>query len=244
MKHDVAHRPITILDDAEAVAGHVAGWLAAVLGERPHGTLAVCLAGGSTPRTLYRLLARPPWRDALPWSRLHWFWGDERFVPGTDPRSNFGMVADALLDHVPAPKENVHPIPTGAPTPEAAAAAYEQALVRYYGSPTLDPARPFFDATILGVGEDGHTASLFPGSAALEERTRWTCAVTNAMPEARITLTCPVLEASRNTAFVVTGAAKRDVLQKIFADDSALPAARLRPAGRVHWFVDREAAPR
>jgi 6-phosphogluconolactonase len=231
---------LKILADAQAVARHAAAWLAERLGASAQDRSAVCLSGGATPRILYETLARSP----MPWKRIHWFWGDERFVPPGDARSNYRMVQEVLLARAPIPGENIHAIPTAGDTPGAAAAAYEDELKRFYGASTLDPDRPLFDVTFLGLGEDGHTASLFPGSPVLKERSRWVAAVSDAGPEARITLTYPVLESSGEVAFLVTGAAKRAILEEIFGGSSNAPAARLRPAGRLHWFVDRAAAPR
>jgi 6-phosphogluconolactonase len=231
---------LSVLDDAPAVARHAAKWLLEKLDRPARGTSAVCLSGGTTPRILYEILARSP----MPWKRIHWFWGDERFVPPADARSNYRMVQEALLARAPIPGENIHAIPTGLDTPAAAAAAYEDELKRFYGASTLAADRPLFDVTLLGVGADGHTASLFPGSPVLQERSRWAAAVPDARPEARVTLTYPALESSRDVAFLVTGAAKRAVMEEILGGTSNAPAARLRPAGRRHWFVDRAAAPR
>jgi len=231
---------LTVLDDAQALARHAAAWLAKELGTRAQGVSAVCLSGGTTPRILYELLARTP----LPWKRIHWFWCDERFVLPADERSNYRMVQELLLSRAPIPGGNIHAIPTAGGTPGAAAAAYEEELKRFYGAGTLAADHPMFDVTFLGVGEDGHTASLFPGSAVLQERTRWAAAVADARPEARITLTYPVLESSRDVAFLVSGAAKRAIMEEILRGTSDAPAARLQPAGRLHWFVDRAAAPR
>jgi 6-phosphogluconolactonase len=235
---------VTVLDDAQAVARHAAAWLAKKLGAGTQDASAVCLSGGATPRILYETLAQPLYREAMPWKSIHWFWCDERFVPSADPRSNYGMVQKLLLDRAAIPRENIHAIPTGPDTPEAAAAAYEEELKRFYGARTLATDRPLFEVTFLGVGEDGHTASLFPGSPVLQERSRWAAAVRDAQSEARITLTYPVLESSRDVAFLVTGAAKRKIMDKIRDGATDAPAARLRPAGRLHWFVDRAAAPR
>lgn len=231
---------LEILGDAHAVARHAAAWLAERLGESHRDRSAVCLSGGTTPRMLYARLAQM----ALPWKRVHWFWCDERFVPPADERSNYRMVEEELLARAPIPGKNVHAIPTAGGTPGAAADAYEEELKRFYGAAALDPDRPLFDVTFLGVGEDGHTASLFPGSPVLQERSRWAAGVPDARPEPRITLTYPALESSREVAFLVTGAGKRPILEEIFGGTSAAPAARVRPAGRLHWFVDRAAMPR
>ena len=153
------------------------------------------------------------------------------------------MVRDALFARVAVPSRNIHPVPTENLTPEQAATEYEETLKSFYGAEALDPARPLFDVTLLGLGEDGHTASLFPGHPALAEERRWVLAVIGAKSEARITLTYPALDGSRDTAFLVTGASKRDVLSRARAGDRTLPAGRIRPVGQLHWFTDRAAAP-
>jgi 6-phosphogluconolactonase len=232
---------VEILDDLVAVARRGAAWLLSAIAANP-GRIAIALSGGSTPKLLYQSLAAPPLRDAMPWSRIHWFWGDERFVPPDDPASNFRMVREAMLAAVPVPPENVHPIPTVGMTPEAAAAAYERELQSFYGAASLDPARPLFDAVLLGLGADGHTASLFPGTAALDERRRW-AAVGGAPPEPRITLTFPVLESSRAVTFLVSGVEKKAALTRVLKGDPALPAARVRPVGTLTFLIDRAAAP-
>jgi 6-phosphogluconolactonase len=235
---------VVILDDPHDAARHAADWLVERLVSIDEATVSVCLSGGQTPQLLYATLARPPYRDAMPWPRIHWFWADERFVPPSDARSNYGMVKRLLFDKLAVPHANVHPVLTDGGTPAAAADAYEQELVRYYGSRVPDPDRPLFDVTLLGVGDDGHTASLFPSSPQLNERLRWVAAVpAKGTREARITLTYPALESSRHVAFIVTGAAKRDIVQAIWSGDGTLPAARLRPQGSIDWFLDRAAAP-
>jgi 6-phosphogluconolactonase len=242
MTSSSAARP-EISADPEALARHVADWLvaAAVRSDRP---FAVALSGGSTPRHLYELLAGQPYREKLPWTRTHWFWGDERFVPHESADSNYRMVREAMLVHAPVPPENVHSIPTEGLTPDEAARSYERELKRYYGAATLTPNRPLFDITFLGLGPEGHIASLFPGTPILHERTRWVGAVVGAKPEPRITLTYPALESSREIAFLVTGTAKRAVVERLLEGDPDLPAARLHPAqGTLRLFMDRAAAP-
>ncbi|HKU70861.1 MAG TPA: 6-phosphogluconolactonase [Burkholderiales bacterium] len=226
-------------DDAEKLAGDVAEWLCA-LAAASADRFAVCLSGGSTPRRLYEVLAGPGIARRFPWERVHWFWSDERFVPHDDPMSNYRMAREALLSRAPVPPDTIHPVPTEGLSPEEAAAAYESTLKRFYGAEMLDPGRPLFDVALLGIGPDGHTASLFPGDQALEERHRWVVPARGPSGP-RITLTFPALDSSRDLVFIVTGAAKRDAVRRSRARDRALPAARVRPVGRLHWFADRQA---
>jgi 6-phosphogluconolactonase len=234
---------LEILAGPDALAARVADWLTAAACARP-GPFAICLSGGSTPRRLYEILATPLFRETFPWSRTHWFWGDERFVPPDDVRSNFRMAREALLARAPIPAANIHPVPTGAPTPEAAALAYERELKSFYGEDRLIERRPLFDATLLGLGRDGHTASLFPGAPALREGDRWVAAIVGVAPEPRVTLTFPALESSARVALLVSGAEKREVLARLLRADAELPAAHLRPAGEVILFADAAAAGR
>jgi 6-phosphogluconolactonase len=232
---------VEVAKDAEALAYRAAQWIVD-LASASRGRFAICLSGGSTPRRLYQLLAENPFRDHLPWDRVHWFWGDERFVPWDHPDSNYGMVRAAMLGRAPVPPANVHGIATVG-TAGDAARAYEDALKSYYGSDRLDAARPLFDVQLLGLGPDGHTASLIPGTSALDERQRWVVDVVGVRPEIRITLTYPPLESSTHTAFLAAGADKSGVLARVLAGDQSLPAARLRPTGQLTWFVDEAARP-
>jgi 6-phosphogluconolactonase len=170
--------------------------------------------------------------------------GDERFVPHDDPDSNYRMAWKALLSQVSIPDGNIRPIPTEGLSPVEAAAAYETTLKRFYGTHTLAPDRPLFDVTLLGIGDNGHTASLFPGQPALQEARRWVLAVLGPNAQQRITLTYPALDSSRDVAFLATGAEKRDVVARARAGDRAIPAAMVRPVGRLHWFTDRAVTPR
>ena len=234
---------LEILPDSEALARRVADWLvAAAAGSERQ--FRVALSGGSTPRRLYEFLSGPPYREAFPWARTHWFWGDERFVTHDSPESNYRMVREAMLARAPVPAGNIHPIPTEGLTPQEAAMSYERELKTVYGAATLIPTRPLFDVTFLGLGSEGHIASLFPGTAVLNERSRWVSAVIGAKAEPRITLTYPALESSGAVAFLVTGAAKRPVLERLLNSDPALPATHLHPRGTLHIFADRAAAPR
>jgi 6-phosphogluconolactonase len=231
---------LEMLADPEALSRRVADWMLEVATTKA-GAFSVALSGGSTPRPLYEHLAGPPYRDAFPWSRTHWYWGDERFVPHDDPLSNYRMAREALLSRAPIPAINIHPIPTEGITPDEAASAYERELKSFYGAERLDPARPLFDVTLLGLGPDGHTASLFPNTEVLAERDRWVAAVVGAKSEARITLTYPVLESSRNAVFLVAGEEKRAVLARFRRRDDSLPAARLHPTGSLWIFSDAAA---
>ena len=231
---------IVVHDDAEALSRVAAGWLTKQA-RAAKGQLAISLVGGSTPRRMYELLASTE-RASFPWDRVHWFIGDERFVPHDHPDSNIRMIREALFSKAPVPAENIHPIAFGE-SPEAAAHDYERTLQAWYGGEKLDAQRPLFDVVLLGLGDDGHTASLFPGTDALNERTHWATTVIGAMPQPRITLTYPVLQSSRAVAFLVSGSGKREALRRIWRGDD-LPAARLRPEGELIWFIDRAADPR
>jgi len=232
-----------ILADPQALAGRAAQWIID-LACHSTGRFSICLSGGSTPKRLYELLAVAPYRDALPWDRVHWFWGDDRFVSWDDPNSNYGMAYAALLGKAPVPPENIHGIEPKT-SPDRAAAAYEATLKSYYGADRLDPARPLFDVMLMGLGPDGHTASLFPGKPALDEKSRWVTGV----PEPglqplvpRVTLTYPALESCRSAAFLVAGADKVPALTGVRAGDTKLPSARFSPVGELIWFLDRAAS--
>jgi 6-phosphogluconolactonase len=229
-------------ESAETHAHDVAEWLCGLAQASDH-VFAVCLSGGSTPRRLYECLAAPEIVSRFPWDRTHWFWGDERFVPHNHRDSNHRMAREALLSRVSIPDGNIHAVPTEGLSPEKAAIVYETTLKRFYGADALAPDRPLFDVMLLGIGDDGHTASLFPDQPTLQETRRWAVAVIGAKAEARITLTYPVLDSSREVAFLVTGKEKRGVVARAQAGDKALPAAMVRPLGRLHWFTDRAAAP-
>jgi 6-phosphogluconolactonase len=232
---------IQIDSNAGEVATKVANWLLD-LAIAAQDRFTVSLSGGSTPKILYSKLALPPYKERFPWNKVHWFFGDERFVPKADPLSNYKMVDDAMFSRVPVPAQNVHGVKTEGSDPEAAAADYEKELKRYYGADTLSPDKPLFDVTFLGLGEDGHTASLFPGTAVLKERSKWVSAVVGAKPEARITMTCPVIDSSRFVAFLVTGSAKQEILCQLKAGNPALPSAHVKPVGQIYWFLDEAAA--
>jgi len=238
-----AQPQIVVVTDAAALAETAAQRLIARVtrGDRT----AVCLTGGSSPLGLYRLLAQHPCREQVPWDRVHWFMGDDRFVPENDQLSNMGAARRAFLDHVPAPRQNIHPIPSDINDPESAARLYEDELKQFYGAGRLDPAQPLFDLVLMGLGPDGHTASLFPHSPALEEKHRWVLGVTKAGMEPfvpRVTLTFPALAATREMLFLIDSADKRPILKRVLAGED-LPAHRAYTDGDLVWLVIQAAAP-
>jgi 6-phosphogluconolactonase len=209
------------------------------------GRCLLALAGGSTPRPLYELLADAPQAARVDWSRVHLFWGDERCVPPDHPDSNYRMTRQALIDRVPIPPENVHRI-RGEDDPQEAAEAYERVLRGFFG-PGDPPARSF-DLALLGMGPDGHTASMFPGTAATTESRRWAMAVHVERPRDmwRVTLTTVVLNAAANVTFLVTGRDKAARLKEALREDGgarpSLPAQLIRPRrGVLRWMVDADA---
>jgi 6-phosphogluconolactonase len=244
---------INVYHDADELSGAVAERVANAAAEAiaAHGRFVVAVAGGSTPRGVYERLASPGFADGIDWPHVHVFWGDERCVPPDDLQSNFGMVRDALLSTVPVPESNVHRI-EGELGADEAAARYERTLHAFFvreSAGNAPAARPRFDLVVLGVGEDGHTASLFPGDPALNEEDRWVVAV--GAPDVdprvdRVTLTLPVINAAERVYFVVTGPMKQNVCRSILDSPSAsrvlYPAAMVRPEGELVWFLDRAAA--
>lgn len=231
-----------LLPDGEAVAEAAAEHLRRLCAETPNERIAVCLSGGSTPKRLYQHLAGPDYAD-LPWPRLHWFFGDDRAVPWDDPLSNVRMVREAFGADSRIPPDQFYPMSTEG-GPQEGARRYEALLKQFYGAETLDPARPLFDLVLLGLGEDGHVASLFPGKPALDEEEAWVVGV----PEAgmtpfvpRISLTFPALASARSVLFLISGAGKRDPLSRL-AEGEDLPVGRVR--GTKLWLIDEAAAGR
>jgi 6-phosphogluconolactonase len=229
-----ARGALHVASDPAALADDVAGWFAEQV-RASEGPFIISLAGGSTPRGLYERLAGM----TLPWERIHFVFGDERFVPPDDPASNFGMVRGALFSRAPVPPGNVHAVPTVGVTLDEAASAYAATL-----RGLARPGRPLLDVTFLGLGDDGHTASLLPGQPATEERSALVVGVGHGRPEPRITLTFPALEDSGTVAFLVTGEGKRAILDRVLSGADDVPAGRLRPKGALLWFADRAAAGR
>lgn len=236
---------LRIYPDVEALSAAAANFWAACSAEsiRERGRFTVALSGGSTPRRLYELLATPQWRDRIDWAHCHVFWGDERMVPHTHPDSNFLPAQTALLANVPISETQIHPI-DGRDDGAAPAAAYERCLIEFFGLAAGE--WPRFDLLLLGLGSDGHTASLFPGFPSSEEHQKLAVATppgTLPPPVPRVTLTLPALSAARTVLFLVAGADKADVLARVLAGDRELPAARVQPTdGELLWLVDMAAA--
>jgi len=212
-----------------------------------HDRFTIALAGGSTPKELYRLLASEsePFRARLPWALSHFFWGDERHEPPDHPESNYRMAREAMLDSVPVPPENIHRIPAEEPDAAIAAARYEEEIRAFFHLASGE--RPRFDLVLLGLGVDAHTASLFPGSAAVHESERLVVAPwVETQKSFRITLTPPVLNAAALVMFVVGGEGKAAALAAVLEgnrDVDRYPAQVVRPVeGKLLWMVDRTAA--
>jgi 6-phosphogluconolactonase len=212
--------------------------------EANSGRIAICLAGGSSPKRLYQLLVTPAYRNRIPWRRVHWFIGDERFVPVDDPLNNMAMARKVFLDEC-APHANIHPISTDAASPAESARRYEAELKSFHGADRLDSAKPLFDLVLLGAGPDGHTASLFPGDPAVDEMERWVVGVAKAHVEPfvpRVTLTLPALASCREMLFEVAGEEKRAILTRVLGGEN-LPANRAQSTHETIWLVDQAALP-
>jgi len=204
------------------------------------GRCLICLSGGHTPARAYRIWAAE-YRDKMPWDKTHFFFGDERFVPSEDSRSNYRMAKEMLFSTAPIPSENIHAIETAFPNADEAARAYESVLRNF-----VEENGPSFDVLFLGLGAEGHTASLFPGSPALAEKKRWVLGVRAPVePPVRISLTFPVLRRARQTFFLVAGADKQEIIAKLRRESpeelASLPVAMLKPEGEEIWFLDRAA---
>lgn len=208
------------------------------------GRFTAALSGGKTPVAIYAFLAQAPFISQIPWAHVHLFWGDERCVPPDHADSNYRLVRELLLDYVPIPAANVHRMPAEM-DPVEAAARYEGQL-RVFFAP-YGNGFPVFDCILLGLGEDGHTASLFPGTRVIRESARWVLGhYVDAQKGWRITLTPPVINAARTVVFIAAGSGKAAVVKEILEGPlrpDALPAQIVRPAGgNLVWMLDREAA--
>jgi 6-phosphogluconolactonase len=207
------------------------------------GCFRVALSGGSTPRQVYELLATDAFSRRVPWDHADIFWGDERYVPADDRDSNYRMTYDALLRHVPVPAANIHRVPTQISPPPAAAAAYEGAIQQSFGDAASVPQ---FDLVYLGLGSNGHTASLFPHSPSLRERSQLVLAdFVQELNTWRISMSAPLLNHGRTVAFMITGEDKAQVLSDVLLgprDPERLPAQLIAPEGKLLWLVDEAAA--
>jgi 6-phosphogluconolactonase len=241
---DHNHRQLITVADPVALAATAAEHLLARIAANS-GRIAICLTGGSSPKQLYQLLATEPYRSRIPWPRVHWFIGDERCVPASDTLNNMAMARAAFLDRC-APAANIHPIATAGPIDsDRSSTLYEQELQAFYGSNSLDDTRPLFDLVLMGVGPDGHTASLFPNFPAVDETARWVVGVPRANVEPfvpRVSLTLPTLASCHLMLFEIAGKSKRAILTRLFAGEN-LPANRARSGGETIWLVDRDALP-
>jgi 6-phosphogluconolactonase len=234
---------IQVLPDLESVSHATAELLVKQAREAisDRGRFSLVLSGGQTPHRMYELLSEEPFRDQLPWEAMHVFWGDERCVPSDDPWSNEHMARETLLNHVPIPPSQIHPIRCTQRLREAAL-EYE-ALIRTFFADRV----PRFDFVLLGLGEDGHTASLFPNTHVLEERDRWVAELYVGEQDLyRVTLTVPIINQAAIVAFLVAGTSKAQILQEVLKgpfDPHRLPAQLIRPTrGKLLWLVDAESA--
>lgn len=226
-------------DLAKAAADFIAKRIKTVLKTQDRFTIA--LSGGSTPKALHELLAKSPYAEQIPWLQLHVFWGDERYVPIDDEQSNAGMAYDTLLGHVFTPEDQIHVWRTDL-EPQAAAADYDQLLHRYFGD-----EGPSFDLVLLGMGDDGHTLSLFPGTEVVHERSAWTAAYFLTQQNMyRLTLTAPIVNRASCVLFLVAGPKKAAPLQQVLEgpyNPDVYPSQQIKPSpGELVWLVDEKAA--
>ena len=240
--------PVEVLKDADAVARRGADLFAATAQEATaaRGAFTVALSGGETPGAMYRILAHQVFTQKIPWRRVHLYWGDERCVPPDSERSNYRLADESFIRHVPIPPDNVHRM-RGEDDPDQAARAYEKLLLTPPARPAHSPASlPVLDLVLLGLGADGHTASLFPHSPALTVEDRLVVPNEAEGTGARLTLTVPVINAARHVVFVVTGAAKAGMVAAVLEGPRrppAIPAQLVAPAkGTLIWLLDEAAA--
>lgn len=234
-----------IFKDPEALSDAVAKWMADTIAAtlKKQGRFTIALSGGSTPKKLHHILAASPYKEQIEWSKLHIFWGDERAVPFDDDRNNAKMAFDTLLNFVPVPAAQIHVMRTDI-APEASALEYEKILHRYFDAAAGEATG--FDMVLLGMGDDGHTLSLFPGTEVVHEEKAWAKAYfLKAQDMYRITLTKTIVNRSAQIAFLTTGTGKahalKEVLQGAYNPD-LYPSQEIKPIGELHWFVDEAAA--
>ena len=235
---------VTVYPDHPSLVDGAAAFIAGLAAESiaARGRFTIALSGGSTPRPVFARLVAADCAERIDWRQVHVFFSDERCVPPDDAASNYRMAREALLDHVPLPSANIHRM-RGEEDPALAALAYEQDLQSLFRTSVV----PAFDLICLGMGDDGHTASLFPGTAALRERERWVVAQYVAVTQAwRVTFTATLINAARHVAFLVEGAGKSETLRRVLEgayQPDVLPAQLIQPiSGVAHWLVDAAAA--
>jgi 6-phosphogluconolactonase len=248
--HAMSGRTIRVFADVQALSEAAAQEWVRCAGEAvaARGRFTIALSGGSTPKRLYQLLTKEPFRSQLDWGRIEIFWGDERCVPPDHPDSNYRMTREAMLDHLPIPAEHIHRMEAERSDLDAAARDYQDVLARVFYGKSTGPEPPALDLVLLGMGPDGHTASLFPHTDALRETLRWV--VPNHVPQLntdRLTMTRPILNRAREVLFLVAGADKAERLTEVLAgpaDPDRLPSQSIQPSGQLVWFIDRAAAAR
>jgi 6-phosphogluconolactonase len=243
--------PLHIYKDAEGLSIDCAKWISSYIAEtlQKKDRFTWVLSGGNTPKTLYGLLAASPYREKIQWEKLHLFWGDERAVPFTDSRNNAKMAFDSLLSHVPVPPSQIHVMRTDI-APDQSAAEYEIILHQYFptiSGPQSDSTLFSFDLVLLGMGEDGHTLSLFPGTEVVNEEKAWVKSYfLETQKMFRITLTKSIVNKSGRVAFLATGQDKSKALEQVLEgplNPSHYPSQVIRPVnGELHWFIDEPAA--
>ncbi|CAK7192188.1 6-phosphogluconolactonase [Commensalibacter sp. Nvir] len=230
---------VLVLSDPNAQADYLASFIMHQAERKKEGTITIALSGGSTPKRLYELLGSENYAHRIPWHRIHLFFGDERMVPYTNEASNFYMVKKALLEHITIPFRNVHPMPILEDVAQAAQ-LYEQELKSVYHVDRLQVGKPFFDIVLLGLGEDGHTASLFPKSPVLKEKQKWVSwSEPVDAPYKRMTLTYPIIASSRFVIFVVSGKNKAQIFREVREGKKEYPSVAVRTEGEVHWIIDK-----
>ena len=248
-----------VYKDAQELSDAVAKWIADMIGEtlKKKDRFTIALSGGSTPQRLHKILAASPYKEQIDWSKLHIFWGDERAVPFEDSRNNAKMAYDTLLNFVPVPAAQIHVMRTDI-APEQSAIEYEKILHQYFdplpangegGSAAGEPGKSShsFDLVLLGMGDDGHTLSLFPGTEVVHEEKAWATAFfLKAQDMYRITLTKTIVNRSASIAFLTTGTGKAHALKEVLKgayNPDLYPSQEIRPTtGELHWFVDEAAA--
>lgn len=242
MTTDMRHADFDIMPDADSVARKMAGIFVGTVDAHPDRPVRIALSGGSTPKRLFEILASADMKDRVDWSRVELFYGDERHLPAGHKDRNHTMAEAVLLSKLPVAADQVHAVPASGTVMEDAR-AYEQVLQKAYGSTRLEKDRPLFDLVMLGMGGDGHTASLFPGQPVLEETQKWvSVAQPRTAPYERITLTYPAIASSALVVFLITGESKTEMLGRLRAGDKTIPAGRITSEGKILVLADQAAA--